>query len=66
MGYHVLSHIIEVISRNKITKVETRIFNSDTYSIKQPDLYYFETIKMTSQVWSNFVWRIQATGEYSL
>ena len=21
----------------------------DTYSMKQPDLYYFETIKMTSQ-----------------
>ena len=38
----------------------------NTYSMKQPDLYYFETIKMTSQVWSNFVWRIPAAGEYSL
>ena len=27
--------------------------------MKQPDPYYFETIKMTSQVWPNFVWRIQ-------
>ena len=34
--------------------------------MKQPDLYYFETIKMMSQAWSNFVWRIQAAGEYSL
>ena len=34
--------------------------------MKQPDLYYFETIKMTSQAWSNFVWRIRAAGEYSL
>ena len=36
------------------------------YSMKQLDLYYFETIKMTSQAQSNFVWRIRATGEYSL
>ena len=34
--------------------------------MKQPGLYYFETIKMTSQAWSNFVWRIRAAGEYSL
>ena len=27
------------------------LFN--TYSMKQPDLYYFETIKMTSQALSN-------------
>ena len=38
----------------------------NTYSKKQSDLYYFETIKMTSQAWSNFVWRIRAAGEYSL
>ena len=38
----------------------------NTYSMKQPDLYYFETIKMTSQALSNFVWRIRAAGEYSL
>ena len=38
----------------------------NTYSMKQPDLYYFETMQMTSQAWSNFVWRIRATGEYSL
>ena len=36
----------------------------NTYSMKQPDLYYFEAIKMTSQAQSNFVWRIRA--EYSL
>ena len=33
-----------------------------TYSMKQPYLYYFETIKMTTQAVSLFVWR----GEYSL
>ena len=38
----------------------------NTYSMKQPDLYYFETIKMTSQAKSNFVWRIRAAGDYSL
>ena len=47
------------------TPAEKRLF-FNTYSMKQPDLYYFETIKMTSQAWSNFVWRIQAAGEYSL
>ena len=26
----------------------------NTYSMKQPDLYYFETIKMTSQAWFKF------------
>ena len=41
-----------------------RLFN--TYSMKQPDLYYFETIKMTSQTSSNFVWRIRVAGQYSL
>ena len=30
-----------------VTTSETGLFN--TYSMKQPDLYYFETIKMTSQ-----------------
>ena len=25
------------------------IFSLNTYSMKQPDVYYFETIKMTSQ-----------------
>ena len=30
--------------------------------MKQPDLYNFETIKMTSQAQSNFVWRIRAAG----
>ena len=38
----------------------------NTYSMKQPDLYYSETIKMTSQAWPNFVWRIRAAGECSL
>ena len=33
--------------------------------MKQPDLYYFKAIKMTSQAWSNFVWGIRAAGEYS-
>ena len=36
------------------------IFN--TYSMKQPDVgldvYYFEAIKMMSQGFSNFVWRV--------
>ena len=32
--------------------------------MKQPDLYYFETIKMTSQALSNFLWRLRAKGEY--
>ena len=44
----------------------TLIQGERSYSMKQTDLYYFETIKMTSQAWSNFVWRIRATGEYSL
>ena len=46
-----------------------KMFNPDlfnTYSIKQRDLYYSETIEMTSQAESNFVWRTRATGEYSL
>ena len=34
--------------------------------MKQPDLYYFETIKMTSQAQSDFMWRIRVAGEYSL
>ena len=34
----------------------------NTYSMKQPDLYYFEAIEMTSPAWSNFVWGIRATG----
>ena len=34
----------------------------NTYSMKQPELYHFETIKMTSQAQSNFVWRIRAAG----
>ena len=38
-----------------------RVIN--TCSIKQPDLHYFEAIKMTSQALSNFVWRIRAAGE---
>ena len=38
----------------------------NTYSMKQPDLYYFEAIKITSQALSNFVWRIRTAGEYSL
>ena len=32
--------------------------------MKQPYLYYFEAIKMMSQAYSNFVWRIQAAGKY--
>ena len=34
--------------------------------MRQPDLYYSEAIKMTSQAQSNFVWRIEAADEYSL
>ena len=52
--------------------ISTLHFSSDsfllfnTYSMKRPDLYYFETIKMTSQAWSNLVWRMRAAGKYSL
>ena len=45
-------------------QIEKRIFN--THSMKQPDLYYFDDIKMTSQAWSNFEWRMRTAGEYSL
>ena len=38
----------------------------NAYSMEEPDLYYFETIKRTSQALSNFVWRIRTAGEYSL
>ena len=35
--------------------IKTELFSLiNTYSMKQPDLYYFETIKMMSQAWSNF------------
>ena len=41
---------------NTIGSVQTLLMRTDslyyelnTYSMKQPDLYYFETIKMTSQ-----------------
>ena len=54
---------------SKYTCISTLFFQVhtiNTYSMEQPDLYYFETIKMTSQAWSNFVWRIRAAGEYSL
>ena len=30
------------------------VFYKKTYSMKQPDLYYFEAIKMTSQALSKF------------
>ena len=33
----------------------------NSYSMKQPDLYYFETIKMTSQAYSQIL-----CGEYEL
>ena len=38
----------------------------NAYSMKQPDLYCFETIKMAPLTQSNFVWRIRDAGEYSL
>ena len=41
-------------------------FKINTYFMKQPDLYYFEAIKMTSQAYSNFAGRIRAAGEYPL
>ena len=44
----------------------TYVMLFNTYSMKQPDLYYFEVIKMTSQVLPNSVRRIRAAGEYSL
>ena len=48
-------NVIIFLSQN-LKYMTVLLFN--TYSMKQPDLYYFETIKMTSQAWSNFVWRI--------
>ena len=30
------------------------VYYKNTYSVKQPDLYYYETMKMTSQAWSKF------------
>ena len=57
-------HLCILLFSKKMGTNKNNLFN--TYSMKQPDLYYFETIKMTSQAWSNFVWRIRAAGEYSL
>ena len=42
----------------------TSVFN--TYSMKQPDIYYFEAINMTAQALSYFIWRIRAAGEARL
>ena len=52
----------------KITMIVIAVLCCETnaYSMKQPDLYYFEAIKMTTQALSNFVWRIRAAGDYSL
>ena len=36
------------------------------YSMKQPDLHYFEAIKMMSKAESNFLWRIRVAAEYFL
>ena len=38
----------------------------NTYSMNQPDLYYFDATKTTSWAQSNFVWRIRVASEYSL
>ena len=38
----------------------------NTYFMKRADHYDFEIIKMTSQTYSNFKWRIRAAGEHSL
>ena len=48
----------ELIDRSKHSTHEILHNIVNTYSMKQPDLHYFETIKMTSQASSNFVWRI--------
>ena len=54
-----------LLTNCEVFEVRTeRKFN--TYFLKQPDLYYFEAIKMMSQAQSNFVWRIRAAGECSL
>ena len=55
-----LKHLIAVSSRWPTGPLV------NTYSMKQPNLYCSEAIKMTSHAWSNFVWRIRAAGEYSL
>ena len=55
-------HQFNMFNRHKTSQCRNT-FQINTYSMKQPDLYYFETIKMTSQAWPNFVWRIRAAGE---
>ena len=61
-GRKEISH--SMTCHNVILFLDSVLIN--TYSMKQTDLYYFETIKMTSPAYPNFVWRIQAAGEYSL
>ena len=43
----------------------TSMYLINTYSVKQPDLYYSEAIKMTSQSKSNFIWRVRGVNKYS-
>ena len=62
--YQGVSYLLRNVRVDTLKKGKRYLFN--IYSMKQPDLYHFETIKMTSQAWSNFVWRIGAAGENSL
>ena len=64
--YIVLLKIFQELSKLSVVLLQIIVKLFNTYSMKQADLYYFETIKMTSQAESYFVWRIRAAGEYSL
>ena len=57
----------QVATKYDLSKYDAKImFSLTTYSMKQPDIYYFEAIEMTSQTESNFVWRIRAADVISL
>ena len=46
-GKNMMRHLVMAQDKKAINEVWMFMFN--TYFMKQPDLYYFETIKMTSQ-----------------
>ena len=48
------------LSTDRVIRLVNGLYLINTSSMKQSDLYYFEATKMTSQTWSNFVWRIRA------
>ena len=44
-------HANDVTSLVKVHREYSPVVLINTYSMKHPDLYYFETIKMTAQAW---------------